>query len=574
MSTSVPFFVLGCPRSGTSWLADVLDQHHLLRVSQELNIPGLVRGVQNVAAHRAKMERVGREEHDLARELGPALVYVGELVARELAQSGKQRYGDKYPGYATCIPTLEALFPGAQFVHIVRDGRDVAQSLLANQAALRLWRNAEWTPKTYAAAAAMWHEHVAGARAHAARLGPARYHELCYEELVAAPQATLAKLLAFLGVELEADGVAGGVRAALARVSSQPRRWTETLAPSELAQFASYAPAEELLAALGYPATPAPRGGADFDAHAASRSAQRACAEGRSDAAIAELRAHAAAGADHPLLWSDLAVLENGAGRSEEAVRLLVRALRTDQPPLEAALNLLALPQRDESVFALEHAFAGEHPELITAIHGWLLARGASAAAAEAISIARIQAPRAFARSASTGEQAEHALACRLHGDGRAADAEARWQRLHERGSQLGSIGLGLVEFQRGRTREAAEHFHSVARAEQPCLEALAFVLARVKSREVGAAAFERALAFAHQDAAFAQGLVAWLVQQGLDVEASEAVVRCFQRGATPAEAQPRGAELRPQPRAARAPASAGDGHVDQRGREHAQQVA
>lgn len=568
MSSSVPFFVLGCPRSGTSWLAEVLDQHHALRVTQELNIPGLVRGVQNVAAHRAKMERVGREEHDLSRELGPALVYVGEVVARELAQSKKQRYGDKYPGYATCIPTLEALFPDAQFVHIVRDGRDVAQSLLANQAALRFWRNAEWTPKTYAAAAAMWHEHVVNARAHAARLGPARYHELSYEELVAAPEATLAKLLAFLGFELD-----DGVRAALARVTTKPRRWSETLAPSELAQFASYAPAEELLATLGYPPTPGARPNG-YDAQAASQAAQRACAEGRALEATATLRAHAASGADHPLLWSDLAVLENGAGRVEEAVRLLVRALRTSEPPLEAALNLLALPQRDESVFALECSFEGEHPELITAIHGWLLARGASPEAAEAVSIARIQAPRSFARRASVLEQAEHALACRLHGDGRGADAEMRWRRLHEQGLQLGTLGLGLVEFQRGRTQEAAAHFGAVARAQTPCLEALAFVLTRVKSREIAAPAFERALAFAHQDAAFAQGLVAWLVQQGLDIEAAESVVRCFQLGATPAEAGNRFAELAPQPRRPAAASSVGDGDVDQRGRKDAHQLA
>jgi hypothetical protein len=59
----------------------------------------------------------------------PFLRDIVELVYLEhLARSGKSRWGDKTPGYIELVPQLAHLFPGAKFIHLIRDGRDVAKS--------------------------------------------------------------------------------------------------------------------------------------------------------------------------------------------------------------------------------------------------------------------------------------------------------------------------------------------------------------------------------------------------------------------------------------------------------------
>src|SRR6478672_851702 len=55
---------------------------------------------------------------------------VRAVFAAYAAARGKPRYADKTPHYVSHLPELAARFPEAQFVHVVRDGRDVALSLL------------------------------------------------------------------------------------------------------------------------------------------------------------------------------------------------------------------------------------------------------------------------------------------------------------------------------------------------------------------------------------------------------------------------------------------------------------
>ena len=52
------------------------------------------------------------------------------LYALYAARRGKTRYGDKTPNHVLYIPLFAGLFPEARFVHLIRDGRDVALSLI------------------------------------------------------------------------------------------------------------------------------------------------------------------------------------------------------------------------------------------------------------------------------------------------------------------------------------------------------------------------------------------------------------------------------------------------------------
>ena len=75
-------------------------------------------------------------------------------------------------------------------VHLIRDGRDVALSLLA--------RRHDFDVYNFHHAARYWAEYVEAGRRSGRRLGPERYLELHYEDLLGAPQAQLERLCGFL----------------------------------------------------------------------------------------------------------------------------------------------------------------------------------------------------------------------------------------------------------------------------------------------------------------------------------------------------------------------------------------
>jgi hypothetical protein len=93
---------------------------------------------------------------------------------------GKRRYGDKTPAYVLAIDRLSALFPEAVFLHIIRDGRDVAMSFV----------DGGWADD-FGQAILYWKLQVSRGRASGRRLAPGRYVEVRYEDLVADPAVAL-----------------------------------------------------------------------------------------------------------------------------------------------------------------------------------------------------------------------------------------------------------------------------------------------------------------------------------------------------------------------------------------------
>jgi hypothetical protein len=90
-------------------------------------------------------------------------------------------------------------FPGVRFLHIIRDGRDVALSLDK-----RGWsRPLPWhRDKSLLAAGLYWEWIVRKARSNGAKLGGA-YMEVRYEQLVADPRSALARVADFIGQHLD-----------------------------------------------------------------------------------------------------------------------------------------------------------------------------------------------------------------------------------------------------------------------------------------------------------------------------------------------------------------------------------
>jgi hypothetical protein len=218
-------FLVGCQRSGTTLVTRMLDRHPDLAVTLDGEfIPRLLKEAgantdvklepelaEMAISYRSRSGRAGFQkldvDEDAARGLAARASTFAEFVSlvydEVAARRGKSKAGDKTPDYARCIPLLHELFPWARFVHVVRDGRDVALSM-------REWavegrprgpaRTKVWQEEPAAACALWWAGMVTKAGHDGARLGPGQYLMFRYEDLVADQDAALRRVLPFLGL--------------------------------------------------------------------------------------------------------------------------------------------------------------------------------------------------------------------------------------------------------------------------------------------------------------------------------------------------------------------------------------
>jgi hypothetical protein len=275
-------FVVGCPRSGTTLLRRMLDAHPELAITPETHwIPRwLERGVGVTSEGFATPELVGRllaspkfsrtgiEPADLESLLeanGPILYadFVRgffELYGRVV---GKPLVGDKTPGYVRRLPLLHELFPEARFVHLIRDGRDVALSALGWRRAAKLAaRLVTWEAHPVPTAALWWERHVRSGREAGAALGPDAYYEVRYEALIADPAGETEALCTFLDLPFDEAMLRfhegrrrreTGLSAKKAWLPPTPglRDWRAEMSAEDVERFE--ATAGNLLDELGYP---------------------------------------------------------------------------------------------------------------------------------------------------------------------------------------------------------------------------------------------------------------------------------------------------------------------------------
>ena len=218
-ASSEPLFVVGCPRSGTTLLRNLLNGHPdialtaheshflpwMLRTygdrtpgAQKLRIgPVLTRfkggllyrkGVDQRDFHpsdSALMEALGAEEWiDLVR--GVFGLYSEKLVGPNTV------WGDKTPSYVDHIDLIATAIPGARFVHIVRDPRD---QILSERS---IWG------KSISRSAFVWDRRIRTARQSGAALD-GRYTEVLYEDLATNPESELTRITSWLGLGFDEE---------------------------------------------------------------------------------------------------------------------------------------------------------------------------------------------------------------------------------------------------------------------------------------------------------------------------------------------------------------------------------
>jgi hypothetical protein len=217
-----PIFVIGAPRSGTMLLYTILRTHSMLAHWR----PSEAHEVWEADYHPALR---GWESNVLnASDLIPK---VAERIRRTffLVTGPRKRLIDKTPRNVLRVPLIDAVFPDACYIHLVRDGRENVNSLINawRSPRYRTYRLPEphsipgvdpnwWKFVLYPG----WREDVAGplevvcakqwmtsnehVMAASNKISPERWVEVRYEELIEHPVEEVGRLLEFVGLAYEA----------------------------------------------------------------------------------------------------------------------------------------------------------------------------------------------------------------------------------------------------------------------------------------------------------------------------------------------------------------------------------
>lgn len=198
-------FIVGAGRSGTTLLRLMLDAHPEMAIPPETGfIPAALTAsqasenpqedfVQAVVQFETWDDlNISAAEYRTALDsLRPFTFSDGVRTFYQLyaARHGKRRWGDKTPLYALHLPKIAAALPEARFIHMIRDGRDVALSIRP------LWFAPGQDIQTLARD---WKQLIETTRELSGCVR--NYLEIRYEDLVRDPERELAKVCQFINL--------------------------------------------------------------------------------------------------------------------------------------------------------------------------------------------------------------------------------------------------------------------------------------------------------------------------------------------------------------------------------------
>lgn len=193
-----PVFIIGPPRSGSTFFAALLNAHPDIFITGETRamvyvsrmIGSMLQDPWCIAGAREQFVPIARRH---ARQM--VLDFYRELNAMDA-----RRWGDKFPHYAdpdvapSCLEAMDDLFPAAQFICLVRDPRAVVASVMAKHLTAGSPRGTGLDEGIQ-----VWNRCCATAMAFGAAIGTERYLCVRYEDVMQTPETAIAAILGFLG---------------------------------------------------------------------------------------------------------------------------------------------------------------------------------------------------------------------------------------------------------------------------------------------------------------------------------------------------------------------------------------
>jgi hypothetical protein len=186
---SPPVFIFGMARSGTTWVFDILNGHPLVGGALETWLFTRHDGVAPLFG-KTHWPDPGRPSSGLGRLMSrdEFVSDIRHLTGRWLSRAvgpQHQYLVEKTPNHASVLPLIDEVFPDARFIHVIRDGRDVAISVDAAASTWApLWRRT--FARSIRTTAATWKRTVLQGLTARSFLGE-RLLEVRYERLRADP---------------------------------------------------------------------------------------------------------------------------------------------------------------------------------------------------------------------------------------------------------------------------------------------------------------------------------------------------------------------------------------------------
>lgn len=226
------FFIVGVGRSGTSLLQSILSSHSKICIPPETafvreNIlsvkrqPGFTE--REIESANKKVQRIlSASSVELPKSFSDEPDFYHSLFKMYCEEQNKEIVGDKDPRLIEFIEAVSMLFKDAQFIHLVRDPRDVLLSK----------KKAEWSkgkPSWYHTFA-NYVQLKMGER-QGRKLSVDQYLTITYESLLASPENIIEKLCVFLDAEFEVSMLSFQDKAK-ELVSEDEKQWKkETMGP-------------------------------------------------------------------------------------------------------------------------------------------------------------------------------------------------------------------------------------------------------------------------------------------------------------------------------------------------------
>jgi Sulfotransferase family len=195
------FFILGCPRSGTTMLQMALNRHSLIAIPPETKYFSSFMG-HSGWCQRRHLKRINDDlQIDVVfpqrplvepRQQRAFFEHVAESFLRTTGRNAIAFLGEKSPAHSGFMPQIMRVFPEAKFLWVFRDGRDVALSLT----------QVPWMPKNLYAGFLLWLFYYSRL-AQAKKTSNVQIHFVKYEDFVSDPIRELSRISDFLGVDFE-----------------------------------------------------------------------------------------------------------------------------------------------------------------------------------------------------------------------------------------------------------------------------------------------------------------------------------------------------------------------------------
>ncbi len=202
--STLPVFVLGMPRSGTTLIEQILAGHSQIHGAGELGvIPGTIARLERWERHTGS----GHHYPDCVDDLSADVVAgITASLLKELRETVPENASevrhvvDKLPHNFENIGLIKLLFPNARIISVRRDPRDIAISnyftdYAAKHGGMGFAYDLQWIGEQLADHNLLMH--------HWNQLFPGEILEVRYEDVVSDPEREARRMLAYLGVQWE-----------------------------------------------------------------------------------------------------------------------------------------------------------------------------------------------------------------------------------------------------------------------------------------------------------------------------------------------------------------------------------